>query len=132
MEKYHKTDICPIEKENERDENYEASNPQIDSETTKNNYRTFARYCTYAEFINKRIEQLNLPAKPRNDAVLMASFVIGSDREFFEELTPEEQEDFFAQCTRCFAEKYGKKISYPQSFTMTKQPRTSLKSYAYK
>ena len=35
MEKYHKTDICPVEKENERDENYEASNPQIDSERTK-------------------------------------------------------------------------------------------------
>ena len=32
MEKYHKQDVAPIEKENERDENYEASNPQIDSE----------------------------------------------------------------------------------------------------
>ena len=37
MEKYHKTDICSVEKENERDENYEASNPQIDSERTKDN-----------------------------------------------------------------------------------------------
>lgn len=65
MEKYHKTDICPVEKENERDENYEASNPQIDSERTKDNYHTFARYCNYTEFINKRIEELNLPTKPR-------------------------------------------------------------------
>ena len=32
MEKYHKQDVAPIEKENERDENYEAVNPQIDSE----------------------------------------------------------------------------------------------------
>ena len=39
MEKYHKQDVAPIEKENERDEKYEASNPQIDSERTKNNYR---------------------------------------------------------------------------------------------
>ncbi len=109
MEKYHKADICPIEKENERDETYEASNPQIDSERTKDNYRTFARYCTYTEFINKRIEQLNLPAKPRKDAVLMASFVIGSDGEFFKGLTQAEQEKFFAECTRYFAEKYGKK-----------------------
>ncbi len=38
MEKYHKTDIYPVEKENERDENYEASNPQINSERTKDNY----------------------------------------------------------------------------------------------
>ena len=108
MEKYHKTDICPVEKENERDENYEASNPQINSERTKDNYHTFARYCSYTEFINKRIAELNLPTKPRKDAVLMASFVIGSDGEFFKGLTPAEQEDFFAQCTRYFADKYGK------------------------
>ena len=108
MEKYHKTDIYPIEKENERDETYEASNPQIDSKRTKDNYRTFARYCTYTEFINKRIEQLNLPTKPRKDAVLMASFVIGSDREFFKGLTKSEQERFFYECTYYFAEKYGK------------------------
>ena len=108
MEKYHKTDICPIEKENERDENYEASNPQIDSERTKDNYHTFARYCSYTEFINKRIDELNLPTKPRKDAVLMASFVFGSDGEFFGGLSPAEQEDFFAQCTRYFADKYGK------------------------
>ena len=107
MEKYHKTDICPIEKENERDETYETSNPQIDSERTKDNYRTFARYCTYTEFINKRIEQLNLPTKPRKDAVRMASFVIGSDGEFFKGLTQTEQERFFYECTRYFAEKYG-------------------------
>ncbi len=55
MEKYHKTDICPVEKENERDENYEASNPQIDRERTKDKYNTFDRYCTYTEFNNKRI-----------------------------------------------------------------------------
>ena len=108
MEKYHKTDIYPVEKENERDENYEASNPQIDSERTKDNYHTFARYCSYTEFINKRIAELNLPTKPRKDAVLMASIVIGSDGEFFKGLTPAEQEDFFAQCTRYFADKYGK------------------------
>lgn len=108
MEKYHKTDICPVEKENERDENYEASNPQIDSERTKDNYHTFARYCSYTEFINKRIDELNLPTKPRKDAVLMASFVIGSDGEFFKGLTQAEQERFFFECTRYFAEKYGK------------------------
>lgn len=108
MEKYHKTDICLIEKANERDETYEASNPQIDSERTKDNYRTFARYCTYTEFINMRIDELNLSTKPRKDAVLMASFVIGSDGEFFKGLTRAEQERFFYECTRYFAEKYGK------------------------
>ena len=35
MEKYHKTDISPGEKENERDETYEAQNPHIDSDKQK-------------------------------------------------------------------------------------------------
>lgn len=107
MEKYHKTDIYPVERENERDENYEASNPQIDSERTKDNYNVIGRYYSYTEFINKRIDELNLPTKPRKDAVLMASFVIGSDGEFFKWLSREQQEDFFAECTRYFMEKYG-------------------------
>lgn len=92
MEKYHKTDISPVEKENERDENYPASNPQIDSSRTKNNYHIIKRTGSYTEYINGRIAELNLPKKPRSDAVLMASFVIGSDKEFFIMLSKEEQE----------------------------------------
>ncbi len=107
MKKYHKQDICPIEKENERDENYEASNPQIDSEITRYNYHTVDRKCTYTQFINKRIKELSLPTKPRKDAVLMASFVITSDGEFFKNITPWEQERFFSECTQYFADKYG-------------------------
>ena len=69
MEKYHKQDVAPIENENERDESYEASNPQIDSERTRNNYR-FTPYFgkTYTEFINGRIKELGL--SPRKDAVV--------------------------------------------------------------
>ena len=109
MEKYHKTDISPMEKENERDENYPASNPQIDSSRTKNNYHIIKRTGTYTEYINGRIAELNLPQKPRSDAVLMASFVIGSDKEFFAMLSKEEQEYFFSRCTMFFGKRYGLK-----------------------
>lgn len=37
----------------------------------------------------------------------MCSFVVGSDRKFFGELSPSEQQQFFAECTRFFAERYG-------------------------
>ena len=85
MEKYHKQDVAPIEKENERDENYKSDNPQIDSERTKNNYR-FTPYFgkTYTGFINGRIKELGL--SPRKDAVVMNSFVLGSDKTFFDGL----------------------------------------------
>ena len=106
MEKYHKQDVAPIEKENERDERYEASNPQIDSERTRNNYR-FTPYFgkTYTEFINGRIKELGL--SPRKDAVVMNSFVLGSDKTFFDGLAKVEQYNFFSDCYKFFAERYG-------------------------
>lgn len=106
MEKYHKQDVAPIEKENERDENYEASNPQIDTKRTRNNYR-FTPYFgkTYTEYINGRIKELGL--SPRKDAVVMNSFVLGSDKTFFDGLAKVEQYNFFSHCYKFFAERYG-------------------------
>ena len=106
MEKYHKQDVAPIEKENERDENYKSDNPQIDSERTKNNYR-FTPYFgkTYTEFINGRIKELGL--SPRKEAVVMNSFVLGSDKTFFDGLAKVEQYNFFSACYKFFAERYG-------------------------
>ena len=107
MEKYHKTDIAPVEQENERDETYRASNPQIDCSRTNGNYHIIKRQRSYTQFINDKIEALYLPTKVRKDAVLMCSFVVGSDRKFFGGLSPSEQRQFFAECTRFFAERYG-------------------------
>ena len=107
MEKYHKTDIAPVEQENERDENYVANNPQIDCARTRNNYNVIKRQCSYTQHINRRITELDLPTKVRKDAVLMCSFVVGSDREFFRSLSERAQEKFFSDCTRFFADRYG-------------------------
>ena len=107
MEKYHKTDIAPVEQENERDKNYPANNPQIDCARTRNNYNVIKRQCSYTLHINRRITELDLPTKVRKDAVLMCSFVVGSDREFFKSISEREQEKFFVDCTRFFADRYG-------------------------
>ena len=107
MKKYHKTDIAPVEQENERDETYQASNPQIDKRRTSGNYHIVKRQRSYTQFINDKIEALDLPTKVRKDAVLMCSFVVGSDGAFFKNLSLQEQEKFFAECTRFFAKRYG-------------------------
>ena len=107
MEKYHKTDIAPVEQENERDENYRASNPQIDCRRTGGNYHIVKRQRSYTQFISDKIAALDLPTKVRKDAVLMCSFVVGSGGAFFKNLSLQEQEKFFAECTRFFAERYG-------------------------
>lgn len=106
MEKYHKQDVAPIERENERDENYKADNPQIDKEKTQGNYRLTSRFGkSYTEFINERIQALGL--SPRKDAVVMNSFVIGSNKTFFDGLPQIQQYNFFSDCYRFFAERYG-------------------------
>ena len=105
MEKYHKQDVAPIEKENERDENYISDNPQIDRARTKDNYRLVSSCGTYTEFINNRLKELNL--SPRKDAVVMNSFVLGSDKTFFDGLAKVELYNFFSDCYKFFAERYG-------------------------
>lgn len=107
MEKYKRQDVSPIEKENERDENYQGSNPQIDSERTSGNYHIIYPQSKYIEMINKRLSTLTLKRKIRSDAILMNSFVIGSDGEFFKGMRAWEQHAFFEDCARFFMDKYG-------------------------
>ena len=105
MQKFHKNDVAPVERENERDENYISDNPQIDCARTKDNYRLVSGYGTYTEFINNRLKELNL--SPRKDAVVMNSFVVGSNKTFFSGLPKALQYKFFTDCTKFFAERYG-------------------------
>ena len=109
MEKYKRADIVGIERENERDENYKSTrNPQIDKSKTRLNYHTVPHKKKYLPFINERIKQLSLRRKIKDDAVLITSFILGSDKEFFDQITAEQQTRFFADCTEFFAERYGK------------------------
>ena len=109
MEKYKRADIVGIERENERDENYKSTrNPQIDKSKTYLNYHTMPYEKKYLAFIDERIKQLSPKRKIKDDAVLITSFILGSDKEFFDGLTAEQQTRFFADCTDFFSERYGK------------------------
>lgn len=109
MEKYKRADIVGIERENERDENYKSTkNPQIDKSKTCLNYHTIPYEKNYLPFIDERIKQLSSKRKIKDDAVLITSFILGSDKEFFDGISPEAQKRFFDDCTEFFAERYGK------------------------
>ena len=109
MEKYKRADVVGIERENERDENYKSTrNPQIDKSKTRLNYHTMPYEKKYLAFIDERIKQLSLRRKIKDDAVLITSFILGSDKEFFDRITAEQQKQFFADCTDFFSERYGK------------------------
>ena len=107
MEKYKRQEVTPVEKENGRDENYEATNPQIDSSRTSQNYHIINPHGSYSDFINARLATLSLKRKVRSDAVFMNSFVIGSDGEFFNTLPPWHHREFFEDCVRFFADRFG-------------------------
>ena len=109
MEKYKRGDIVGIERENERDENYKSTkNPQIDKSRTHLNYHTLPHEKKYLVFIDERIKELAPKRKIKDDAVLITSFILGSDKEFFDGISPETQKRFFSDCTKFFAERYGK------------------------
>ena len=109
MEKYKRADVVGIERENERDENYKATrNPQIDKSKTYLNYHTLPYEKKYLSFIDERIKELAPKRKIKDDAVLITSFILGSDKEFFDGISPEAQKQFFDDCTEFFAERYGK------------------------
>lgn len=109
MEKYKRGDIVGIERENERDETYKSTkNPQIDKSRTRLNYHTLPYEKKYLAFIDERIKELAPKRKIKDDAVLITSFILGSDKEFFDGITPETQRQFFDDCTEFFAERYGK------------------------
>ena len=109
MEKYKRGDIVGIERENERDENYKSTrNPQIDKSRTHLNYHTLPYEKKYLSFIDERIKELAPKRKIKDDAVLITSFILGSDKEFFDGISPEAQKQFFDDCTEFFAERYGK------------------------
>ena len=109
MEKYKRGDIVGIERENERDENYRSTkNPQIDKSRTHLNYHTSPYEKKYLSFIDERITELAPKRKIKDDSVLITSFVLGSDKEFFDGISPETQKRFFSDCTEFFSERYGK------------------------
>lgn len=109
MEKYKRADIVGIERENERNENYKSTrNPQIDKSRTHLNYHTLPYEKKYLSFIDERIKKLAPKRKIKDDAVLITSFILGSDKEFFDRISPEAQKRFFDDCTGFFSERYGK------------------------
>lgn len=107
MKKLKRPSVGNVEKENERDETYEAKNPKIDLSRTKNNYHIIKPPASYMDYINERIARLHLKRKVRSDAIYMNTFVLGSGHEFFEGMSTAKQEEFFEDFVKFFADKYG-------------------------
>lgn len=86
------------------------SNPDIDTSLSKLNYDLVDCTQNYKidieNFIN---ENKSTTRAVRKDAVLVNEWIISSDKDFFDNLTESEIENFFERSKDYFAEKFGEK-----------------------
>ena len=98
-----------IHSERER-EGVSHTNPDIDWSRTEQNYQLHepALYArgTYARRIDDRLREAGI-ARVRKDAVKLCGIVISSDREFFSQLSSEQQREFFQRSYDFMAARYG-------------------------
>ena len=109
MKKYPQGDIVKVALENERQEGYvRIGKETIDTSRTKNNYHMIPPpEKGYAEFINQRIRQAGVKRKVKDDAIKMVSFVMTSDKDFFDSMPLEVERAFFVDCVNFVKKRYG-------------------------
>lgn len=99
-----------IHSERER-EGVSHTNPDIDWSRTEQNYQLHEPALhargTYTRRIDDRLRAAGI-ARVRKDAVKLCGIVISSDREFFQQLAPEQQREFFQRSYDFMAARYGK------------------------
>ncbi|MBR1676879.1 MAG: plasmid recombination protein [Clostridia bacterium] len=109
MKKYPQGDIAKVALENERQEGYiRIGKETIDTSRTKNNYHLVPPPDNgYVEFIDQRIKQAGVKRKVKDDAIKMVSFVMTSDKDFFEGMPPQVERAFFSDCVNFVKKCYG-------------------------
>ena len=109
MKKYPQADIAKVALENERQEGYvRIGKETIDTSRTRNNYHMIPPPGNgYAEFIDQRIRQAGVKRKVKDDAIKMVSFVMTSDKDFFDGMPPDVERAFFTDCVNFVKKRYG-------------------------
>lgn len=83
------------------------TNRDIDATKTDLNYHLVEPPASYHKAIKQRVDSLNLKRAVRKDAVLMCSFIVSSDKGYFDGLSQEQQRAFFADAVKFFQGRYG-------------------------
>lgn len=109
MQKFSRGSVRGIQSHNQR-EKLPATNPDVDMSKSGENYDLInAGNINYHRQITERIEQLRKPGQKavRKDAVVLCNFIVSSDHEFFEKLSPEQTRKFFQESLEFFRKRYG-------------------------
>lgn len=108
LAKFNSSAVRGIQIHDEREKDKSHSNPDIDFTKSEENYSLKERpNKTYNQVIKERIDSLELKKAVRKDAVVMCSFVVTSDKDFFNNNTPETEKEYFKQAYEFIKNRYG-------------------------
>lgn len=106
--KFNSSAVRGIQIHDEREKDKSHSNPDIDFSKTEDNYSLKERpNKKYNQVIKERIDSLELKKAVRKDAVVMCSFVVTSDKDFFNNISLEQEKAYFQKAYNFVKEKYG-------------------------
>lgn len=109
MQKFKAPDVKGMQIHNYR-EKESHTNPDIDQDKTGLNYDLLNdREIEFSEAIQREIDERYKGQKAiRKDAVRLCEFVVTSDRDFFDKLSPQDEKRFFEESLSFLQERYGK------------------------
>lgn len=109
VQKLKASDLRGMQIHNQR-ESQNLKNPEINPEMTKNNYDLHqSEDINYNQAVKQRLVEGYQGEKAiRKDAAVCASFLVSSDKAFFQSMPPERQREYFQAAYDHLCEKYGK------------------------
>ncbi|MBK5482821.1 plasmid recombination protein [Peribacillus sp. TH16] len=110
MKKFKSADVKGMQIHNQR-EKESKTNMDIDKERSSLNYDLLNHApIDYDERIQQEIDERYLGERAiRKDAVKLCSFVVTSDKAFFDGLDPQEEKRFFEESVKFLQDRYGEK-----------------------
>lgn len=99
-----------IQIHDQREKEYSHTNSDIDFSKSHLNEDLYnSERINFNHKVKEHIQELNLPRKVRKDAIVMCQCLVTSDKSFFDNLSPVEQNIFFQDSFNFIKEKYGEK-----------------------
>ena len=106
FKKYKGPEISRIEAHDERTKETYASNPDVDTSRSKNNFHLFEPAGKYRAMFEKRIAEVG--CRTRSDSVRVVETLVTASPHFFKGKSKKEVREFFELAMKFFEEKIGK------------------------
>lgn len=108
VQKFKAAAVTGIQIHDKREKEKSNTNPDIDYSKSNQNYSLIeADERPFQTQIKEKIESLNLKKAVRKDAVVMCQILVTSDKDFFDNITPEQEKQFFQDSLEFIKKRYG-------------------------